>query len=157
MIVACVERLTDHLDELKSHFPIHFEELALDRQTVPLDPQYGEYLRRDAAGMVLFVALRKAGKIIGYYVGFVAPGLHYQTCLTLTTDIFYLDPEHRNGNPGPALKLFREVEREARRRGVNRWFVGCKLHRDASRLFAHLGFEAVEIHHSKLLEPMHDH
>ncbi len=104
MIIACVENLTEHLEELKSHFPQHFIELALNQNQVPLDPQYDEYLRRDAAGMVLFVALREAGAIIGYYVGFVAPGLHYKTCLTLTTDIFYLDPDRR-GSEGSLHRL----------------------------------------------------
>lgn len=155
MIVACAESLTARLEELKVFFPAHYDELALNQDEVPLDPQYDEYLRRDAAGMVLFVALRDAGEIIGYYVGFVAPGLHYRTCLTLTTDIFYLSPAHRTGHPGPALKLFREVEREARRRGVNRWFVGSKTHRDASRLFEHLKFDRVEVHYTKMLETPH--
>ena len=149
MITAQVENLTAHLEDLKAFFPKHWEELALNKDKVPLDPQYDIYLRRDALGEVLFVTLRKDGPIVGYFVGFVAPGLHYRTCLTLTMDIFYLDPEHRDGNPGPALKLFREVEREATRRGVDRMFYGSKIHRDVGRLFEHLGLEKVETYYSK--------
>lgn len=155
MIVAAVESLTQRLEELKAFFPSHYSELALNQSEVPLDPQYDEYLRRDAAGSVLFVALREAGALIGYYVGFVASGLHYRTCLTLQTDIFYLSPDHRNGSPVPALKLFRAVEQEARRRGVQRWFVGSKTHRDASRLFQHLKFDLVETHYAKMLGGPH--
>lgn len=151
MITAQVESLTDTLEEMKPLFVDHWKELALNRDKVPLDPQYGIYLARDAAGEVLLVTLRKDGVLFGYFVGFVAPGLHYRTCLTLTMDIFLLHPEYRDGSPRAAIMLFREVEKEAKRRGVQRWFVGSKLHKDASRLFQYLGMEPVETYYSKWL------
>jgi hypothetical protein len=148
MITAQVESLTERLDELKPLFPLHWQELALNQDKVPLDPQYEVYLERDARGEVVFVTLRKDGGLVGYFVGFIAPGLHYRTCLTLTMDIFYLHPGHRDGSPTAAIRLFRAVEREARRRGVQRWFVGAKLHNDAGRLFTFLRFEPVETYYS---------
>lgn len=142
MITAQVESLTDRLEELKPLLPLHWEELALNKDKVPLSPQWGIYEARDAAGEVLFVTLRDAGRLVGYFVGFVAPGLHYSTCLTLTMDIFYTHPDIRGGTA--ALRLFRAVEREARRRGVQRMFVGSKCHADASRLFQALRYKEVE-------------
>lgn len=150
MITAQVENLSEQLcdnPEFKGMFAGHYEELALDKEHVSLDPQYEVYLQRDANGEVIFVTLRRDGRMIGYFVGFVAPGLHYRTCLTCTMDIFYVAPEHRGGTA--ALKLFRTVERELRRRGVQRWFVGSKLHKDASRLFEALKFKPVETYYSK--------
>lgn len=149
MITAQIESLTEQLDHLKALFPAHWEELALNKDKVPLDPQYEVYLQRDAIGSVLFVTLRKDGEIIGYFVGFMAPGLHYRTCLTLMMDIFYLHPDYRDGSPKAAILLFREVEREAKRRGVVYWVVGSKVHRDASRLFEFLKFQKIETHYSK--------
>lgn len=146
-MTAQVENLTERLDEMMPLFPQHFEELALNKDKVPLDPQYDIYLMRDARGEVLFVTLRELGELIGYFVGFVAPGLHYKTCLTLTMDIFYVRPDKRNGTAG--IKLFRAVEKEAKRRGVQRWFVGSKTHADASVLFEYLGFQKVETYYSK--------
>ena len=141
MLTAQVESLTGRLDELKPFFPLHWAELALNQKQVPLDPQYGEYLAR-AAGSVLLVTLRKAGELVGYFVGFVAPGLHYRTCLTLTMDIFYVLPAHRGDGGG--FVLFQAVEAEAKRRGVQRMIVGSKCHKDASFLFEKLGYEEVE-------------
>ncbi len=146
MITAQVERLTERLEEMKPLFPLHWEELALNKDRVPLDPQYDVYLERDSRGEVLFVTLRELGELVGYFVGFVVPGLHYRTCLTLTTDIFYVRPDKR-GRCG--VKLFREVEREAKRRGVKRMFVGSKCHKDASWLFERLGYTEVERYYSK--------
>ena len=149
MITAQVENLTENLEHLKRFFPIHWKELALNKDKVPLDPQYDIYLKRDALGEVMFISLRKDGRLIGYFVGFVAPGLHYKTCLTLTMDIFYLDPSERDGNPRAGLTLFKEVEREAKRRGVQRMFMGSKLHRDSGALFQRLEYEPVETYYTK--------
>lgn len=146
MLTAQVESLTDRLHELKPLFPMHWEELALNKDKVPLDPQYEVYLRRDEMGEVLFLTVRKDGELIGYFVGFVAPGLHYRTCLTLTMDIFYVVPAHR-GRVG--VLLFNAVEKEAKRRGVQRMFMGSKLHKDVSWLFERLGYEPCEMYHTK--------
>lgn len=142
MLTAQVENLTENLEGLKAFFPMHWEELALNQKQVPLDPNYDTYLAKDAAGEMLLVTLRKEGEIVGYFVGFVGPALHYQTCFTLTMDIFYVLPEHRGSGGG--FVLLKEVEREAKRRGVQRMFVGSKCHKDASWLFEKLGYDEVE-------------
>lgn len=149
MLTAQPEPFAPFLVEVMPLLPRHYEELALNKDKVPLDPQYDVYLARDAAGEVLTVTLRSAGELVGYFVGFVAPALHYRTCLTLTLDIFWLAPEHRGKMGG--IKLFKAVEREARRRGVQRMFVGSKCHADASFLFERLGYDRVETFYSTWL------
>lgn len=158
MITAHVERLQDNLEELKPFFDPHWQELALNQDRVPLDPNYPEYLRREALGQVLCVVLREVGRIVAYFVGFVAPGLHYQTCLTLQMDIFWLHPDYRDGDSLAqleshmlALQLFQEVVHEARRRGVQRWFAGSKLHKDASSVFEELGMVECERYYTQWL------
>jgi hypothetical protein len=158
MITAHVERLQDTLEELKPLFDPHWQELALDQDKVPLDPQYGVYLEREAAGQVLLVVMREAGKVVAYFVGFVAPGLHYQQTLTLQMDIFWLHPNYRDEDSLSqleahmvALELFQTVRDEAKRRGVQRWFVGSKLHKDASRVFEELGMVEVERYYGQWL------
>lgn len=155
MITAHVERLVDTLEELKPFFDPHWAELALNRDKVPLDPQYEVYLERDRAGQVLCVCLRDAGAIVAYFVGFVAPGLHYRTCLTLQMDIFWLHPDYRDGDSLQAverdmlcMQLFDAVEAEGRRRGVERVFYGSKLHADAAALFVERQMVEVERYYS---------
>lgn len=131
-------------------FPQHYEELSLHKGRHELQPNYSHALQRDARGEVLLTTLRKDGLLIGYFVGVVAPGMHYQTCLTLTMDMFFIDPAHRGG--AGALRLFRCVEREARRRGVNLWFAGSKLHKDVGRIFLALGMKPVEMYYAKWLD-----
>ena len=149
MITCQVEPFPRFLEEVKPILPIHWEELALNKDKVPLDPQYDVYLARDARGEVIAVTAREDAKLIGYFVGFIAPGLHYKTCLTCTMDIFYVLPDHRGGNTG--WYLFKTAEGELKRRGVQRLFVGSKLHKDASWLFEKLGYEEVERYYSAWL------
>jgi GNAT superfamily N-acetyltransferase len=146
VITFHVESFTERLDELKPLLPGHYLELALNQDKVPLDPQYEIYIERERRGEVLFIVGREMGGLVAYFIGFVAPGLHYKTCLTLTEDIFYVHPEYRGRGAG--VQLFKAVEAEARRRGVDRMFVGSKLHRDASWLFEKLGYTEVERYYS---------
>ena len=149
MISTHIESFEDRLDELRPLLPLHYEELALNQDKVPLSPQYNVYIERERAGGLLFVTLRDAGELVGYFIGFIAPGLHYSTCLTCTMDIFFLRKDKRTGSAG--VRLFRFVEDELRRRGVQRWFMGSKVKADASALFKRIGAEPVETYYSKWL------
>lgn len=147
MITAQVESLTETLDELIPILPVHWKKLAINQNEVPLDPQYEIYLQRDARGEVTLITLRDAGRLVGYWVAFIAPGLHYKTCLTATMDIWNLLPEYENGKA--VLILMRAVEKEYKRRGVNRAFNGEKLHKPTGRIFKAFGYEPVETYWSK--------
>lgn len=147
MITCHVESLEEQLEEMKVLLPLHYKELALNQEHVPLSPQYHVYIERERAGSLVFVTLRDAGELVGYFLGFIAPGLHYSTCLTCTMDIFYVRQDKRTGSAG--LRMFRFVETELRRRGVNRWFMGSKIKADASALFERIGADPVETYYSK--------
>lgn len=147
MITCHVESFEERLGELQVLLPMHYRELALNQDKVPLAPQYSVYIDRERAGGLLFVTLRDAGELVGYFIGFVAPGLHYETCLTCTMDIFYVRADKRSGSAG--VRMFRFVEAELKRRGVQRWFMGSKVHADASALFKRIGADPVETYYSK--------
>lgn len=147
MITLITESLAHTLPELRALLPLHYEELALNKDRVPLDPQYDVYLERERKGQLLLVVGRDAGEVVCYFIGFIAPGLHYQTCLTCTMDIFYVRKDKRTGTAG--VRLFRFVEAELKKRGVQRWFMGSKVQADASALFQRIGAEPVETYYSK--------
>jgi len=147
MITCHVESFEERLQELQVLLPLHYRELALNQDKVPLSPIYSQYIERERAGGLIFVTLRDAGQLVGYFIGFIAPGLHYSTCLTCTMDIFYVHPDKRTGSAG--VRMFRFVETELKRRGVQRWFMGSKVRADASALFKRIGAEPVEIYYSK--------
>lgn len=149
MITAHVESFEENLEYLKPLLPIHYKELALNQDKVPLSPQFDKYVATEKQGGLIFVTLRKAGEMVGYFIGFIAPGLHYSTCLTCQMDIFYVLPEHRGSSTG--FQLFKFVEQQLKKRGVQRLFVGSKLHKDASWLFEKLNYTPVETYYSAWL------
>lgn len=149
MLTAQVEDFVPFLEEVKPLLQGHWEELALNKDKVPLDPQYEQYLKYDAEGKILVVTLRDAGALVGYFVGLIAPGFHYKTCLTYTMDIFYVKPDARGNKGGQIMVTF--LENELKRRGVQRTLMGTKCHKDAGWLFEKLGYEKVEVYYSKWL------
>lgn len=149
MLTAQVEKFVPFLEEVKPLLQGHWDELALNKDRVPLDPQYDQYLKYDNEGKILVVTLRAGGRLVGYFVGMIAPGFHYKTCLTYIMDIFYVVPEFRGKNGGVLMVQF--LEKELNRRGVNRMFVGTKCHKDAGYLFEKLGYDKVEVYYSKWL------
>lgn len=126
MITAQVESFEAALPELRQIFPRHWAELALYQDVMPLDPQYDEYINRERGGRLLLVTVRTDGKISAYYTAMVAPGFHYTSTLTGHMDMLYVVPEQRGR--GLAFPLFKLVEDELRRRGVQLWHSGYKAH-----------------------------
>ena len=141
------ESFEQTLPEFSYLLPQHWEELALQKDKVPLSPQFDIYFERERNNHLIFVTARDEGEIVGYFIGFIAQGLHYSTCKTCHLDIFYIRKDYRKGRMG--IRLFKFVEEELKKRGVQRWFVSSKLHADASALFKYLKFEPIELHFSK--------
>lgn len=150
MITAQAELLRDSLPEIIPLLSTHYDQLSLHQGKFPLQPQYQVYLDRESRGELMLVTLRRDGALVGYWISFVAPGLHYETCLTGTMDIWFIHPDHRIGKA--PLILIKAVEKELRRRGVNLWFAGEKLHDPCGRLFEFVGMKKVETYYAKWLE-----
>lgn len=150
MITFAIERFSDVYGELFPLLEKHYVEISTHKDHgVPLDPIVAAYRAREADGSLLMVIGRQAGEIIAYFVCFIAPGLHYASCLTCSPDIFFVRPDLRVGRTG--IRMFRFVEDELRRRGVKRWAVGSKVEHDASALFRYLDFQPVETTYEKWL------
>jgi len=157
VISAQPELLCEALPEIKPLLPLHYEALSLHKDRHALSPQYEVYLARERNGELSLVTLRHDGALVGYWISFVAPGLHYSTCLTGTMDIWFIAKEYRVGKA--PLLLIRAVEKELKRRGVHLWFAGEKLHNPCGRLFKFVDMQPVETYYAKWLrdEPMERH
>lgn len=143
MITAQIERLAGGgLDEIIPLLAGHHQALGLFPEKMPLDPQYGAYLTREANGELTYATLRVDGVLAGYWICIVAPGFHYQSTLTATMDILWIVPEHRGR--GAFKLLYDALERELRRRGVKLWWVGSKNHASIHGLLEAMGFQAAE-------------
>lgn len=143
MITFQVETLNDCLSEIETLLQAHFEEISThkDKLGYPNMDKVAYYGAENRGGLHIVTA-RQAGKVVGYYVAFVNPHLHYAHKLVAVTDVYYLTPDVRKGFAG--LKLFKEAERTLKMRGVQRVFSGTKLHKDMGKLFERLGWQETE-------------
>lgn len=156
-ISIAVEAWRDALAELMVLWPAHWMEVALDHDSVPLDPDLDAYNALDEAGKLHLVVVRSAGRIVGYHISFVSSHAHYRSTLFAQTDVYYIDPAHRKGMTG--VLLFKEVERTLAQRGVTKMVAGTKLQNstvtgeslDISVIFERLGWRETERTYTKCI------
>jgi len=142
MITFAVEDWFSVKDEMSHLWPDHWQEVAVNKDAIQLDPDFDTYATFANSGMLHIVVARKEGEIVGYHFSVVRPHLHYRRSLSAFTDIYYLAPKHRTGRT--PLRLFQFVEQTLKARGVQKMFTGTKLSLDAGPLFEHMGWTETE-------------
>lgn len=136
-----VERWKDIEGEIFELVTRHWQEIALDRDRIPLDIDRDEYARKEAFGWLKIITAREKDKLVGYYACVVGPHPHYRSTLFSLVDAYFIAPEYRQGPAGVGLFLF--LESEMRRLGVKSMIASSKLHYDVSPLFRRLGWKQV--------------
>lgn len=144
-----IESFCKNISELDELFYPHYLEISdHKRHSIPLNPDYLEYRRLEDCGQLLFIALRRNGKLVGYSNNFIKRALHYNV-LTVSNDLFYVSPEARGYNTLAGKMLVAHVTSEATRRGAKVITMGHKVARSKHmrKLLTDSGFEPFEAHY----------
>lgn len=155
-------RLTYHWEQFsqtaKQFTPLfteHWRELALNQDSIALEPDYERYFQMELFGLLHVLAVRDAGHLVGYAFMIVNPHLHYASTKWAVLDIFWLKPQYRKGWNG--IRLFKTVERRARNLGAVVLSGTQKLHfknekaHQVGALFEFLGYDPIETVYAKRL------
>ena len=119
--------------------PLHWEELALDKSQMKMDVFVSRYKEFEQNGNLHIVTVRDQGRLVGYFILMLGEHLHYHGAGRMAyTDVYFILPEFRKGGAG--VKLFAEVERTLRERGIVKAYFTCKVHQDHSSIFERLGW-----------------
>jgi GNAT superfamily N-acetyltransferase len=148
----CVEPLSTARPELETLLPLHWQEIARDKDDprFQLKPDWDAYHALEAAGQFFMNVVRVDGKMVGYHIAFIRRQLHYADSLALITDIYFVLEEYRKGRIG--VELFKESEKAAKARGVDKIYLGCKCGSlDRSKLFEALGYSRIEYVFAKVI------
>lgn len=137
-----LETLHQFLGDMANLCELHWSEIALDKDKVPLDPDIQTFQMLEDAGQLVIVTVRDDQKLVGYHFSLVRPHLHYKTSMTAYVDMYFLHPDYRGGMAG--FKMFKFVETALKERGVDRIYSGTKLHKDMGKLFERLGYNETE-------------
>jgi hypothetical protein len=144
-----VEPWADCVDEMRPLWQLHYKEIALDQELFKPDMDEPRYEAMQKAGSLHIVTARKESELIGYVICFVMPHFHYKSSgLVALADMYWVRPDCRNGC---GVKLFVEMERTLKARGVVRSHMSCNVHFDQQALFERLGWRFTEKTFGKLL------
>lgn len=141
--------------ELPPLFHRHWQEIALRKESVPLDPNWELFYFYASAGLLHVLTVRADGILVGYLFVLAGPHLHYASTKWAHVDMFWLDPLFRRGWAG--VKMLIENEKHMRSIGAKVVVIPTKLHFLAERgglgkLLKRLGYEPIEMVYSKTLE-----
>lgn len=138
--------------ELPVLFTEHWKELALNKDAVPLDPDWDRFYALDVQGILRVLTVRLDGVLTGYLFLMAGPHLHYKSSLWGHVDMYWLDPVARTGWRG--VKLFKTLIRDAKLMGVVNLTLSTKHHfmdNRVTKLLQRLGFVPIETIHAMRL------
>jgi len=135
--------------ELMPLFEQHYEEIALNKDKIALNPNWDGYNALDQSGLLQTYTVRSDGKLCGYFVVLLIGGLHYKDHIFAANDLIYIDPTERKGFT--AWRLLRYAEQDLKERGVSAMHVNVKKHKPFDKLLLRLGYTHIENLYSKYI------
>lgn len=93
----------------------HWKEVARNKSLMVLDPDWEKYQALDDSGVLLTLAARRQGRLVGYSVTIIGQHLHYRGLTVATNDVIYLSPGARSMT---GFRLVSETEQHAAIRGA---------------------------------------
>jgi len=156
MITFQREKLRDVRHEVDAIITRHWEEIALNKDDVPLDPRWDDYYALEDANMLVITTARQDGIIIGYCSHIMVPNLHYRSLRVADVDILYLDQPYRKGRLG--LQLINAQEKNLIAAGANLILHKRKIHfhnpngRGIEVALEALGYKPIEVLHAKRIK-----
>lgn len=128
----------------------HWEEIALHKDKIKLNPDWEAYANLEDAGILkIFTARDTEGKLVGYFVVFVKAHIHYKDHLFAYNDIIFVDQEYRKGFT--SVRLMKFAEKCLKADGAEVMVVNTKRHKPFDSLLVWLGYKHIENLYSKVL------
>lgn len=145
-----VEDSKNYKDGANWLWDLHYEEIAHNKSAIPLDIDFERYQQLADLGILYIVTIRDEDKIVGYFIANVMTHIRYKKSLTAFTDIYYLHPDYRQSWIG--IKLFKFVEEDLKKKGVERLIATTKVKLDNSPIFERLKWVFTEKLYTKLIK-----
>ena len=134
----------------------HYQEIALNKGKIELDPDWDRYHSLEQAGLFrLFTARTVLAKgepydtLVGYFGVFVMPHMHYKGHEFATNDVIYITPKYRKGFAG--IRLIRFAERCLKEDGVSVLQINTKAHQSFAPVLERMGYQLNDLVYGKLL------
>lgn len=127
----------------------HWEEIALNKDKIKLNPDWEMYSLLESSGSLKIFTARNDKNLIGYFVVFVNRHIHYKDHLFANNDLLFLDEAFRKGLTG--VKLIKFAEKCLKEDGVSVLTINTKVHKPFDVIMNKLGFNLIERIYSKYI------
>lgn len=127
----------------------HWEEIALNKEAIKLNPDWDTYFELEEKGLLKVFTARSEEKLVGYFVVLCRHHLHYKDHVFAFNDVLYLHKDYRKGFAGPKLMKF--AEKCLKEDGVTAITVNTKRHKPFDKLLLWLGYKHAENLYIKIL------
>lgn len=127
----------------------HYDEIALNKDIIKLNPDWEGYARLDAVNALRIYTARKDDKLVGYFVVIVSKSLHYRDHLFANNDIIFLTKPARRGLAG--MKLIKYAIKSLASEGITKLHINTKAHQPFDAILERLNFEEIERVYSLVL------
>lgn len=144
-----IESIADIEHEVQPLLELHWEQIALNKNKIKLNPDWEQYKKLNDAGLLYFYSARNDGKLVGYFVAFVTPHLHYSDHKFATTDIIFIHPDYRKGSAGS--RLIKYAEKHLQSIGCSTILINTKIHAPFDKLLLKLQYNCIERVYSKYI------
>jgi len=148
MITIQHENLANVKEDIKPLLEEHWRLVALNQGKIKLNPDWNQYAKLDALGILNIFTARDEGKLVGYFVLIINKSLHYQDHYFASNDVLFVLPDSRGAT---GYKLIKYAENYCREVGVSLMTINTKVHIPFDKLMVGMGFDLIERVYSKFL------
>lgn len=135
--------------EVDNLFYKHWEEIALNKDKIKLNPDWTFYEAVYNAGNLGIYTARKDKALVGYFIIIARPHPHYKDHTFAVNDVLFIEPEHRKGLLG--YFLIKYAEKDMKKKGVSVLTINTKVSKPLDVVLERLGFKNIEKVYSKYL------
>jgi predicted acetyltransferase len=136
-------------NEVNELFYKHWDDVALNKDKIKLNPDWDFYDLVNKAGYLLVYTVRVGAKLVGYSIVVAKSHPHYKDHTFAASDIIFIDKDHRKGLVG--YNLIKFASEDLRSKGVSVFAISTKVHKPFDSLLNRLKFNLIERVSSKYL------
>ena len=150
MINFDVEKYAQVNEDIKELIKLHYEEIAVNKDVIPLDPDWDKYKHLCDSGLLVIITARDESKLIGYSIFFITNHLHYKSTKYANNDLLYLHPDYRAGMLG--IRLIKQSEKILKEKKVDKILWHIKFNKDFRIILHRLGYVDEDVIVGKIIK-----
>lgn len=147
MITFQRETFSNVYQDIQPLWEQHYQEIALDKDTIELNPHVEGYKEIDDLGGLIIFTIRDDNRLIGYSFFILQYSFHYKQLICAVNDLFYLLPEYRGRWLG--TKFLKESEALLKKMGVHQVQMRTKTYANFGKILERAGYKEIEIAYRK--------